>query len=159
MKLLLVAALLAAPSLAAADPLDLVCVGLGTWTESNTSFGNMSATNAQGSTYGSGTVTNLGKGRGQVQVRIQLDDANGGRIKMPPDLVPPLRTGGKDGWWRFSELLVSDDQINAKFALNVLNRVKVVIDRRLGDIDLRGLGLTFTGSCERAPEAPEERKF
>jgi len=159
MKLLWAALLLAVPSLAVAAPLDLVCVGVGTWTESETSFANLSASNAQGSTYGSGTVTSLGKGRGQVQVRIQIDQANAGRIKMPPELVPPLRTGGKDGWWRFSELQVGEEQIGGKFALNPLNRVKVLIDRRLGDIDLRGLGLTFTGSCERAPEAPEERKF
>lgn len=66
---------------------------------------------------------------------------------------------GKEGWWDFVKLDTSEVVIRGQISLNALNKPKIVIDRQSGEIDMRGLGMSFQGTCERAPEATAERKF
>lgn len=77
---------------------------------------------------------------------------------MPQALVPPINSGGVDGWWNFTELRVAEDEIVGRFRLNPLNKPRVRIDRTTGDIDLKGsFQLSFRGSC--SPVDPQERRF
>ena len=80
-------------------------------------------------------------------------------MKLPPNLIPPLHSGGKDSWWSLADIVVNDSQIKATYKLNILNKGRITIDRHTGDIDVSGLQMRFSGSCERATETPEERKF
>lgn len=90
---------------------------------------------------------------------MRIDGAStSGKVKLPAALIPPI-SRGKDGWWDFTSLSVSDETIRGQISLNVLNHPSVVIDRHTGDIDVKGLGMRFNGSCERAPEEAESRKF
>ena len=107
----------------------------------------------------SGSATTYSKTKSEEMLRVRID-AGGttGKVKLARALIPPI-SRGKDGWWDFSQLTVGDDAIRGQISLNILNHPKIVIDRHTGDIDLTGLGETFSGSCEKAPETPEERKF
>lgn len=91
-------------------------------------------------------------------MRIRLDGSGGGKLKLPASLIPPISIG-KDGWWDFVKLDVDSEAIRGQISLNLLNKPRVLIDRHTGDIDMRGLGMRFQGSCERAPEGSSERKF
>lgn len=146
---------LLAPSMAAAqETLELVCRGNAVSLETTQTYG--SATDSDGDSV-SGSSTSYRRARSTEQFRIRLDGAGGGKVKMPPALVPPI-SRGKDGWWDFTKLDVTDDQIRGEFSMNWVNKPKVRIDRRTGDIDVKGYGFNFSGSCEKAENA-EERKF
>lgn len=138
-----------------AEPLSLVCEGVANYPVSSTSTANISTSYGE-SAYGSETTTARGSSR--EMLRLETDGA-AGRIKPPMAMLPPLRGGDKDGWWKLADLDVSDDRISGKFSLNLINKPRVVIDRRTGDIDLKGFLLSFNGTCRRAPEEPTERKF
>lgn len=70
-----------------------------------------------------------------------------GRIRIPKQLVPPLHSGGSDGWWDIDDLVVGHDDIRGRFRLNGLNRPSLMIDRRSGAIVVDGL-IKFNGRCE-----------
>lgn len=148
-----VAALVVAPSAAAAEPLSLVCHGKATRTESTTTFASV-----QGDANLSGESSTFWKARSEEMVRVRIAEDGTGMIK-PPQYLRPKISVGRDGWWDLKPVEITDDQIKGAFSFNVLNHPSVVIDRHTGDIDIRGLGMTFSGSCEKAAEAPENRKF
>ena len=82
----------------------------------------------------------------------------GGRIRLPRSLVPPIHSGGQDGWWDLYDLFVSPDAIRATYRLNGLNKPKVTIDRRSGRITVQGLSdYGFRGSCDTIGH--QQRKF
>jgi hypothetical protein len=147
---------LAIPSAAAAEPIDLVCHGVARTVEAQQSFG--SAYGSSGNSA-SGSATTYRTAKSDEMLRIRIDDGGAtGKVKLPRALIPAI-SKGKEGWWDFVQLAVGDDAIRGQISLNVLNHPKIVIDRRTGDVDLKGLGETFGGSCEKAPETPNERKF
>ncbi len=80
-----------------------------------------------------------------VNISIHADD---GRIRIPKQLIPPLNSGGSDGWWNIDELLVGHNEIRGRFRLNGLNRPSIVIDRRSGSITVDGM-IKFNGRCEQ----------
>lgn len=71
-----------------------------------------------------------------------------GRIRMPKGLIPPMHSGGHDGWWTLDDLIVGHNEVRAKFRLNGLNRPNVVINRRSGTISVDGM-IKFNGRCEQ----------
>jgi len=72
----------------------------------------------------------------------------GGRIRIPKRLIPPLHSGGSDGWWNIDDLLVGHNEIRGRFRLNGLNRPTISIDRRSGTITVDGM-IKFYGRCEQ----------
>jgi hypothetical protein len=79
---------------------------------------------------------------------------------MPNALIPPLNSGGKNGWWPLDRLEVGDAEITGRFTLNFLNKPQVRIDRRTAQISIRGFaGLGFDGDCETFDPDPAARKF
>lgn len=80
-----------------------------------------------------------------VNVSIQGDR---GRIRIPKDLIPPLNSGGSDGWWDLDDLMVGHNEVRGRFKLNALNRPSLVIDRRNGTITVDGL-IKFNGRCDQ----------
>uniref|UniRef100_B0T389 Secreted protein n=1 Tax=Caulobacter sp. (strain K31) TaxID=366602 RepID=B0T389_CAUSK len=135
--------------------LDLLlrCDGVATHTATDTATINTS--NDDGDTA-SANATTYRKERFSERVLLDLKD-NGSRIRVPKSLVPPLNSGGKDGWWSLSAVNASAESITARFRLNPINKPTIRIDRSTGDIDMSGFGMTFRGTCDRQDRA--ERKF
>ena len=77
-----------------------------------------------------------------VQVELYGDH---GRIHLGPSLVPPIHSGGSNGWWDLENLWVTPTQISATYRLNGMNKPKLTIDRRTGRIELRGLTMGIIG--------------
>lgn len=84
--------------------------------------------------------------------------AGGGRIRLPRSLIPPLHSGGQDGWWDLYDVYVSPDEIRAHYRLNGANKPRVTIDRRSGRINVEGFSsYGFRGSCDTIGHTP--RRF
>lgn len=155
MKFAILAVLAAVPSSAAAQALNLVCQGSAARVVSEST--SVSGYDNHGNYVNAGG-TNLRTMRSEERLRVQLDEAGAGRIKPPASLNPPI-SRGKDCWWDLEQLTVTDTQIRGRYSLNILNHPSVVIDRQTGDISVKGFALNYDGTCERAPDEPEGRKF
>lgn len=84
----------------------------------------------------------------QFQAGVQFDFRNGaGRVHLTGKLVPPLNSGGVDGWWPLEELQMTPDRITARYRLNALSRPTVEIDRRSGMAEIKGAP-GFSGKCD-----------
>lgn len=80
-----------------------------------------------------------------TSVTIEIDGERG-RIRPAKNMLPPLRSGGDDGWYDLANLSISRDFIRGEFRLNGANKPKMTIDRRAGHISLDGL-TKFSGTC------------
>jgi hypothetical protein len=105
----------------------------------------------------SSIVTDTGRkqfnGSGYVEIA-----GNSARIKLPSPMIP-LLSGGNDGWFIVNDLWINDDEITGIIRLNALNKPKLRIDRRSGQITIAGGLSDFSGQCDvRRPDAPT-RKF
>lgn len=89
-----------------------------------------------------------------VQIDIQ---GNQGRIHLTGKMIPPLNSGGSDGWWALNDLRVEQDRITANYQVNAFNRMQMNVDRRTGLIELKGMG-AFNGKCD-AGDWGNGRKF
>jgi len=156
MKAWIVAVALSAPGVALAEPLELSCRGVARFSET---------TQAQSTSWNgwdaprNTTTTMTGTDSANAILRIRINAEGAGEIRVPSELTPLLRSGSKDGWRPFNELTLSDNEIRGRFTLNPLNKPRVLVDRRTGDIELTGWGGGFTGNCERVPDGAEARKF
>jgi hypothetical protein len=93
-----------------------------------------------------------------ASVMIQLWDG-GGRISLPKKLIPPINTRGQDGWWDLYDVDMGPDVIRAKYRLNGLNKPAIVINRRSGQITIRGTDpYQFRGSCDLI-DGEDHRRF
>ncbi|MDF7774445.1 hypothetical protein P1X14_04235 [Sphingomonas sp. AOB5] len=89
-----------------------------------------------------------GLGRQGYQSDIQIEIWHGrGRIHLGGNMVPAIRSGGDNGWWDLTDLVIGPDRITGRYRLNGLNRPTVTIDRRSGAITIRG-PQPFNGRCE-----------
>lgn len=70
-----------------------------------------------------------------------------GDIRLPKRLIPPMNSGGRDGWWPIDDLIVGHDEIRGRFRLNGLNRPTLVINRRSGTMVIDGM-IKFSGRCD-----------
>lgn len=156
MKLLLGLLASLVPAVAAAESLNLQCTGTGTWPEvqrrSGFAFGS-----GGGSAWGGGNSWQTA--RDQQQFRVEVSEV-GGRVKVPRVMVPQLNGGGTPDGWTLKDVEIGEDRITAQFSFNALNRPKVIIDRRSGEIDIKGsYAFSFNGTCEASAIDPEARKF
>jgi hypothetical protein len=90
-----------------------------------------------------------------VQVEIYGDH---GRIHLGRDLVPPIHSGGSNGWWELDNLSVTPTLITASYRLNGMNKPKVTIDRRTGRIEIREM-TSFSGQCDIGDWSQGQRRF
>lgn len=90
-----------------------------------------------------------------IQIELYGDQ---GRIRLGPKLVPPIHSGGNDGWWDLENLVVGGDQITASYRLNGLNKPKLRIDRRSGLITVKGM-TDFSGRCDIGNWGNGQRRF
>lgn len=151
------AASLAAPCLARAESLDLVCRGVTRAYEQSTSGAAVFSTRA-GTPSGLASPVRLEERPNEFRVRI---DGAGGAVRPPPALIPWLTgKGAGDGWWALTELTVSDGRIVGTYSHSLVYSPRVTIDRSTGAISVRALvGDAFDGLCEPAANGPEPRRF
>lgn len=103
----------------------------------------------------SGVQTGMQGFQSAVTVQIYGDD---GRIRLPEKLIPPIHSGGDhQHWWQLEDVIVGSSEIRASYRLNGLNKPKVRIDRRTGEINIRGTGQDFAGICEKVDAG--QRRF
>jgi hypothetical protein len=155
MKLFLAIILAATAGAAHAEALDLICRGTAVHTEATQSFGCIRTDSGRSA---DADETTYQQARSEESLRVRIDAHGAGAIKPPAAILPPIHKG-KDGWWDLEGLSVTDAVIRGKYSLNILNHPTVEIDRRTGDFDMHGMGLRFSGTCEKAPEEPGDRRF
>ncbi|WP_309644752.1 hypothetical protein [Phenylobacterium sp.] len=156
MRVILAATVLLAPSTALAAPLNLICRGEARYVLEETTTGQ--TTGADG--YPSATSFNSERAmRTSETFRFEIGEDGTGRVKPPRVQIPLLRSGGKDGWWPLASAAVGENDIHAQFSFNFLNKPRVQIDRRTGDIEVAGYQFSFNGACEPAPDDTAPRKF
>lgn len=90
-----------------------------------------------------------------VQIELYGDH---GRIHLGGDLVPPIHSGGSNGWWDLDNLSVTPTLISASYRLNGMNKPKVTVDRRTGRIDIRAV-TNFSGQCDMGNWSQGQRRF
>lgn len=141
-------------AVAAAQPLNLTCMGGGTANKVTVTniYGSNSGSGSVGATpysyNGSGNATAYGQRQqgfaDQVDIRLFSGDD---RIRMPRTMLPPIR-GGKDGWFRLKDVVADTRSVRAKVAVNIINSPKLFIDRVTGTISISGKAGDFSGQCE-----------
>ena len=105
--------------------------------------------------WGSDVVSTNEGFNSDVQIELYGDQ---GRIHLGPKLVPPIHSGGHEGWWDLENLMVTPDRITASYRLNGLNHPKISIDRRSGRIQLKGQ-TDFSGQCDIGNWGAGQRRF
>ncbi|MGH6781405.1 MAG: hypothetical protein ACREB5_04800 [Sphingomonadaceae bacterium] len=136
--------------------LGLMCFGEGERPTAATRYGWQ--WNERSDRYEFGNRTELTTQQFDSSLMIQLRDG-GGRIRLPKKLVPPIHSGGSDGWWPLYEIVIQPDQIRGSYRLNGLNKPRVTIDRRSGRITVQGTAsYAFRGSCDPI-DGDDHRRF
>lgn len=90
-----------------------------------------------------------------VQIELYGDH---GRIHLGSGMVPPINSGGHNGWWDLQDLQVGPDRITAGYRLNGMNKPKLSVDRRSGQITIDGMS-KFSGRCDIGKWGAGERRF
>ena len=94
----------------------------------------------------------------QFQTGVQFDFRDGGgRIHLSGKMIPPLNSGGVDGWWQLEDVQMSPDRITARYRVSGLNRLSVNIDRRSGMVEIKDRP-GFSGKCDQG-DWGASRKF
>jgi hypothetical protein len=91
------------------------------------------------------------------QVRVDIA-GDSGRIRIPQAMLPPIR-GGKEGWFDLRKVEATDSDITAVATINVLNKVKLRLDRISGTISFTTLRGQFMGRCTAYDPATTQRAF
>jgi len=133
--------------------LSLICPGVGEHLESHSSYG--SEWDDKHHKYVDTQHNTLDPSQVQGTAQVEIHSGQG-RIRPPKRLVPPISSGGQDGWWPLTDVDVSPDRIRASYRLNGLNKPKVEIDRRTGEITIDGIE-KFEGTCKAVD--PDARQF
>jgi hypothetical protein len=90
--------------------------------------------------------TTLGREGFASDVQIEIWHGRG-RIHLGGKLVSPIHSGGQNGWWDLTDLVVTSDRISGRYRMNGLNQPRVEIDRRSQRINIRA-ATNFTGRCD-----------
>jgi hypothetical protein len=141
-----------AVSSAYALDLDLTCGGIAKIPKVNGR--TVSGAAGQGHAVGSASTAS-----GSAPDRVLVSSVgNTVRVRLPRSMIPPVHSGGDDGWWRLHNVQVSDVAISGNFRVNILNKPAVWIDRTTGNIEIDGsFKFGFRGNCEVVD--PQKRKF
>lgn len=95
----------------------------------------------------------------QFDSEVQLEFRDGrGRIHLTGKLIPPIHSGGTNGWWALENVAFGPDKINAQYRLNGLNKPRVEIDRRSGRVKIDGIE-KFCGECEQGNWGQRGNRF
>lgn len=81
----------------------------------------------------------------EVQVELR---GSWGQIHLTGKLIPPIHSGGRDGWWDLENIQFGRDTITARYRMNGLNKPRVTINRRSGRISIDGIE-KFRGDCDQ----------
>jgi len=96
--------------------------------------------------------------RREFDSMVQIDiHGDSGHIWLPGKLIPPIHSGGSDGWWEIDDLDVGYSEIRGRYRLNGLNKPRIRIDRESGHIRIDGIE-DFRGTCEEH-HAGQGRRF
>lgn len=91
------------------------------------------------------------------EVQVELHD-DWGRIHLTGKLVPPIHSGGSNGWWELENVHVGPDTITGRYRLNGLNKPRVEINRRTGRIKIDGIE-KFRGECDQGTWGQRGNRF
>lgn len=105
----------------------------------------------------SGVVTDTGRKQFNGSGYVEIIGSNA-RIKLPSPMLP-LLSGGNDGWFIISDLWINDNEITGTIRINALNKPKLRIDRRSGQISISGGFSDFSGQCDVVRNDGPSRKF
>ncbi len=154
----LLAAGLALPLFAAAgEPLRLTLTYYGNGTVAANQTHVENRYNFKTKKFESALVTDSGRKSFSGSGSIELNGSNG-RIKLPSAMVP-LLNGGNGGWFSINDLWVNEDEITGVVRINGLNKPKLRVDRRSGQLSIEGGLSEFNGQCELARSGGEARRF
>jgi hypothetical protein len=126
------------------DSLTLICFGGGT--KLATEYRSGYRYNYDSHRYEPYSESGLGREGYNSDVQIEIWHGRG-RIHLGGTMIPAIRSGGENGWWDLTDLVIAPDRITGRYRLNGLNRPTVTIDRRSGAISIRGMQ-PFSGRCE-----------
>ena len=123
-----------------AAPLELTCVGGGAANKADaeTVYG---AENSGNSAWPTMHERRREAFRDRVEIRIAGEQ---GRIRLPQAMLP----AGGDGWFRLGNLKLSERELSAAAAVDLMNRPKVRIDRATGVIRISGAAGSYDGVCQ-----------
>ena len=91
------------------------------------------------------------------QLEVQLFNGND-RVRLPRQMLPAIH-GGDDGWFKVTDIHVSDRNISAKVMMNFLNHPKLQIDRVTGRINITGNTENYSGSCRKFDQKNDHPQF
>jgi hypothetical protein len=95
----------------------------------------------------------------QFDSEVQMEFRDGrGRIHLTGKLIPPIHSGGTNGWWELENVAFGPDKINARYRLNGMNKPQVEIDRRSGRVKIDGIE-KFRGECEQGNWGQRGNRF
>lgn len=126
------------------ERIDLVCIGAGSGPAAQSTSGYRYNSKTRKFEYGSGTT--LGRDAFSADVEIEISGETG-RIRPAGPLVSPLHSGGSDGWWPISGLMVTGDRITGQYRMNGLNKPRIDYNRRTRVLRIQA-ATEFTGRCE-----------
>lgn len=90
-------------------------------------------------------------------IRVEITET-GGRIQLPPAMLPPELYGGDGGWYRLRSFTKTATTYSARVKVNFINSPTVLIDRVVGTIRIDGGQSGFSGTCETV-DGNAEAKF
>ena len=99
--------------------LGLICFGDGQ--RDGVQTGSSWTWNRDRDRYEHGTYSQSTREQFDATLTVQLW-GGGGRVRLPKSLVPPLHSGGKDGWWELYDTSVGPDVIRASAFLQALRQ-------------------------------------
>lgn len=142
--------IIAALLLQTAEPASVLlsCAGTSTFIQASTT----SITSDRDVTQ-SASVSSSTRGALSEAATVELV-ADGGRLRVPAGVQPNLTSGGSNGWWPLYDVKVTPELLTARVRLNLIDKPKVSIDRRTGEIRIAGLAGSFTGACRRVQAEP-----
>lgn len=95
----------------------------------------------------------------QFDSEVQLEFRDGrGRIHLTGKLVPPIHSGGSNGWWELDEVSFGPERITARYRMNGMNKPRVEIDRRTGRIKIDSIE-KFRGECDQGDWGGRSNRF
>jgi hypothetical protein len=126
--------------------LGLVCFGGGQRPTAASSYGYTWDDRRDRYVYGNHTELTAEQFDASVMIRVSPD---GGRIRLPRKLIPPINSRGTEGWWDLYDVAMGPEVITARYRLNGLNKPQVTINRRSGQISIVGTAsYAFRGDCD-----------
>ena len=82
-----------------------------------------------------------------ASIEVQLSDGNA-RIHLPDGFDPNSAAGG---WYKVKYFATSADDVNGNAVISFVDKPFFSIDRVSGQMDVRGLGGSFSGQCKNVP--------